>query len=363
MARIRSIKPELRTSITVSLWPREVRYFFILIWGYLDDYGRGVDDELLIASDCFPRDRDVTPEIVDGWLEAISESGPLCRYEVDGRRFLHAPNWREHQKPSHPTRSKIPPCPDDEPDDFKKWREINPQRLRNRSRKSREGLAKIPEPSAGPSGSPSGDPSGPPNVGHVHAASATASDEEVELDEVDESAAHGWFDEAPEVLPNSSGGAPEHFVPEQGSKGAREQGSKGEGGVGGNGRREADRQSSQPADRPDGLHLIPDDFHLNDTMRRWVAGAFPGLDPDFETEQFISHFRAEGRRKRNWHDAWQKWIRDSAQYASKRNRQALPAAAGAENVLDFARRPLSTADRRAGAAFDLAAELAAEENQ
>lgn len=43
--------------------------------------------------------------------------------------------------------------------------------------------------------------------------------------------------------------------------------------------------------------------------------------------------------------------------------QRLPAAAGAENVLDFARRPLSTADRRAGAAFDLAAELAAEENQ
>ena len=32
MARIRSIKPEMRTSITVSLWPREVRYFFILLF-------------------------------------------------------------------------------------------------------------------------------------------------------------------------------------------------------------------------------------------------------------------------------------------------------------------------------------------
>lgn len=43
--------------------------------------------------------------------------------------------------------------------------------------------------------------------------------------------------------------------------------------------------------------------------------------------------------------------------------QRLPAAAGAENVLDFPAGRMSTADRRAGAAFDLAAELAREENQ
>ncbi|MBZ6290344.1 hypothetical protein KVH30_02000 [Streptomyces olivaceus] len=43
--------------------------------------------------------------------------------------------------------------------------------------------------------------------------------------------------------------------------------------------------------------------------------------------------------------------------------QRLAAAAGAENVLDFPAGRQSTADRRAGAAFDLAAELAAEENQ
>jgi hypothetical protein len=306
MARIRSIKPELRTSITVSLWPREVRYFFILIWGYLDDYGRGVDDELLIASDCFPRDRDVTPEVVDGWLETIAEAGPLCRYEVDGRRFLHAPNWREHQKPSHPTRSKIPPCPEDEPEDFKRWREANPQRLRNRSRKSRESFAKIPEPSAGPSGSLSGGPSEAPGGGHGHAEPAPASDDTVEPDEGEETPAHAWYDDAPESLPNSSGNAPEHFVPEQGSKGAREQGSKGEGGVGGSGRFDQQRQESQPASRPDSrtsLHEIPDDFAITDVERRWAHATYPALDPDFETQQFIRYWRSEGRRKRNWHDA------------------------------------------------------------
>lgn len=55
-------------------------------------------------------------------------------------------------------------------------------------------------------------------------------------------------------------------------------------------------------------------------MRRYVASTFPALDPEFETEQFISYWRAEGRRKRNWHDAWQKWIRDSARRASERQR-------------------------------------------
>lgn len=318
MARIRSIKPELRTSITVSLWPREVRYFFILLWGYFDDYGRGVDDELLIASDCFPRDRDVTPEVVDGWLEMIADSGPLCRYEVDGRHYLHAPNWREHQKPSHPTRSKIPPCPDDEPDDFKRWREANPQRLRSRSRKSREALQKIPTGAPGASGHSSGEaPDGPKEAPEREATHVGASTGQWTV-EAEEGAGHGHSEKFPESLSNDSGNAPEHFVPELGSKGAREQGSKGERGSGGEGR-QSNREPAESADRrPDGLTTIPDDFHLNDTMRRYVASTFPALDPDFETQQFISHFRAEGRRKRNWHDAWQKWIRDSAQYASKR---------------------------------------------
>jgi len=226
MARIRSIKPEMRTSITVSMWPREVRYFFILLWGYLDDYGRGVDDELLIASDCFPRDRDITPERVDAWLELIADAGPLCRYEVDGRQYLHAPNWREHQKPSHPTRSKVPPCPDDEPEDFKAWRAKNPQRLRNRSRKSREGFESFPEGLPAASQTPSG---GAPQATFDASASdvGTTNVEGVPGEPwVDEPAGHGVYESAPDSFANSSGTARDSFAPEQGSKGAREQGVK-----------------------------------------------------------------------------------------------------------------------------------------
>lgn len=117
MARIRSVKPELRTSLTAAEWPREVRYLWVLLWGYLDDHGRGVDNARLVLADCFPLDRDIDETIIDTWLDLIAaprsefETGPLCRYAVGGRRYMHATNWREHQKPSHPTDSRIPPCP------------------------------------------------------------------------------------------------------------------------------------------------------------------------------------------------------------------------------------------------------------
>src|SRR5580765_702906 len=111
MARIRSIKPELRTSLTVAEWPREVRYFWTLLWGYLDDHGRGVDNARLVLADCFPLDRDLDEDVIDKWLGLFAESGPLCRYGVNGRRYMHSVNWKEHQRPSHPTDSRIPPCP------------------------------------------------------------------------------------------------------------------------------------------------------------------------------------------------------------------------------------------------------------
>ncbi|MCU1677708.1 MAG: hypothetical protein JWM93_2466 [Frankiales bacterium] len=117
MARIRSVKPELRRSRTVAEWPREVRYAWVLLWGYLDDHGRGVDDIRLLVADLFPLDRDVTERKLDGWLVLMASTKDahghtsLCRYEVEGWRYLHAPRWTAHQRVSHPNISAIPPCP------------------------------------------------------------------------------------------------------------------------------------------------------------------------------------------------------------------------------------------------------------
>lgn len=125
MARIRSVKPEIRTDLTVGSWPIPVRYAWVLLWGYFDDQGRGRDDLRLLVADLFPLDRDVTEKRLNGWLNLMATSScdgaapPLCRYDVDGHRYLHAVKWSRHQRINRPTTSRLPPCPihDKEPAD------------------------------------------------------------------------------------------------------------------------------------------------------------------------------------------------------------------------------------------------------
>ncbi|MGH3382364.1 MAG: hypothetical protein ACRDP6_47310 [Actinoallomurus sp.] len=89
----------------------------MLLFGYLDDHGRGVDDLRLLKADLFPLDRDVTERKLDAWLELMAgtkdddDLPALCRFESGGRRYLHAPKWTSHQRISHPTDSRIPACP------------------------------------------------------------------------------------------------------------------------------------------------------------------------------------------------------------------------------------------------------------
>ncbi|MGL4255766.1 MAG: hypothetical protein ACRCSL_05480, partial [Microbacterium sp.] len=117
MARIRSVKPDLRISRVVASWPVPARYAWVLLWGYLDDFGRGIDDVRLIVADCFPLDRDVTERKMESWLRLYAtqtnpeKPAPLCRYNVAGQGYLHSTNWREHQRVNRPTPSRIPPCP------------------------------------------------------------------------------------------------------------------------------------------------------------------------------------------------------------------------------------------------------------
>lgn len=124
MARIRQIKPEVRKSLTVSAWPREVRLAWVYLWGYLDDHGRGLDSTPLIRAECFPLDGDVTDKKLERWLALMAEKPQydptdepaVCRYEVRGGRYLHAVKWKDHQKVYHPQPSRLPSCPVHEPE-------------------------------------------------------------------------------------------------------------------------------------------------------------------------------------------------------------------------------------------------------
>lgn len=73
-----------------------------------------------------------------------------------------------------------------------------------------------------------------------------------------------------------------------------------------------------------------DGFELTDAMRAWSLRTFgPGLDVDYETAQFVDHFRAQNVRRPNWPTEWQKWVRRSAKFASERaSRPPLRAVSG-----------------------------------
>lgn len=108
MAKTRMLKHDLRTSEKVASWPIPLRYFWVLLWGYVDDHGKGKDNPQLIKADCFPLDDDVTADQIDVWLDRFLIDGVVARYTVDGTRYIKVINWSEHQKPPHPSPEKFP---------------------------------------------------------------------------------------------------------------------------------------------------------------------------------------------------------------------------------------------------------------
>lgn len=110
MPRIRTIKPDAFLSESLSDVPRGTRWTFAGLWTYADDAGRARDDARLIKAALYPLDDDVTLADVSHDLELLEGIGGICRYVVEGRRYLHMPKWH-HQKINRPTPAKSPPCP------------------------------------------------------------------------------------------------------------------------------------------------------------------------------------------------------------------------------------------------------------
>lgn len=110
MARIRTIKPEFFTSLTVASLPIEARLTFIGLWTHVDDEGRCVDDARLIKAAIWPLDDRISTD-VELDLKRLSESSLILRYTVGERSYLTVRGWSEHQRINRPTKSKLPPPP------------------------------------------------------------------------------------------------------------------------------------------------------------------------------------------------------------------------------------------------------------
>lgn len=111
MARIRTIKPDAFTSDSLSSVSVLARWTFAGLWTHCDDDGRCRSDARLIKAALFPIDDATTLKHLSGALDELEEIGCICRYEVDGRGYLHCPNFGEHQRINRRTRSTLPECP------------------------------------------------------------------------------------------------------------------------------------------------------------------------------------------------------------------------------------------------------------
>jgi hypothetical protein len=111
VARIRAIKPAFFRSVSVTNLPIPTRLTWAGLWTYLDDHGRGRDDARLIKAEIWPLDEGYTARKVEADLGLIAGEDMICRYQVEERRYLHAPKWKTHQRVNRPQSSLIPPCP------------------------------------------------------------------------------------------------------------------------------------------------------------------------------------------------------------------------------------------------------------
>ncbi len=113
MARIRTIKPELFSSLSTKRLSLGARWLFAGLLCEADDDGRALASPRKIAGNIFPDEDGVSEKDVATWLAELEAAGRMIeRYEVDGTRYLHIPKFRTHQRVSHPTPSRIPPPPE-----------------------------------------------------------------------------------------------------------------------------------------------------------------------------------------------------------------------------------------------------------
>ena len=129
MARKRMLSPEFFISAPVNRLPYTAMITFAGLWCYFDDYGRGEDDAALIKAAVWPRRRAQTEAKVALDLDLIAAEDLICRYHVSSVALIHSPTWDEHQKISHPSPSKLPPCPVHEPTDHAAYVRLHPPKL------------------------------------------------------------------------------------------------------------------------------------------------------------------------------------------------------------------------------------------
>ncbi len=115
MPKIRTIKPEMKSSETVAKLSIYARLLFIWLITEADDEGRLLDNAKTLSGTCFPLDDDIEVKDVSKWLEEIADVGLIRRYRRDEKSVIQITGWSEHQKiqPTRKSKSLFKPEFDD----------------------------------------------------------------------------------------------------------------------------------------------------------------------------------------------------------------------------------------------------------
>lgn len=105
MARARSIKPGFFKNEKLAELPMAARLLFAGLWTIADRSGRLEDRPKRIKAEVFPYENQSVPKL----LAALSESGFIERYSLNGCDYIAIPTWDRHQNPhKNEVKSTIP---------------------------------------------------------------------------------------------------------------------------------------------------------------------------------------------------------------------------------------------------------------
>ena len=112
MARIRTIKPEFWDSPGTAGASFKARLFFIALWNWADDYGKGTASAKQLIGFAFPNDVDVTVADYPSLASELHSAYEVVFYEVDGRPYFFIPKFSKHQRTEKKAASRIPDPPE-----------------------------------------------------------------------------------------------------------------------------------------------------------------------------------------------------------------------------------------------------------
>lgn len=112
MSRLRNriTKASFWNDAELLRWSREKRFTYKGLWAITEDSGCLEDDpfgwKLILWPS--PMDADITVEKLEQWRDELIEAGKLIPYEADGKRYLYAHSFHQHEHPRNPQPPDLP---------------------------------------------------------------------------------------------------------------------------------------------------------------------------------------------------------------------------------------------------------------